>query len=222
MNNATRLAISCKDDRQCDFCVSFRYAWRLVLLGVFFRLLQHLCGSLAEISFTGAAQSRFLMRLCEVNNNQTELHWYPVLNLYICFLEAALEDGGVNVSGWQALHQITQLNRPHECEPSRLIFDNRFNWISFQWAISTPSSHRRTTNLCRREPSRSSCRRSGRPGARSPPTESSPAGRRRPGCSRRLAGPSPPRRRWLGSGAACRSELEMEQRAKPVGTHSHS
>lgn len=84
-----------------------------------------------------------------------------------------------------------------------------------------PSSHGRTTNLCRREPCQSSCHRSGRRGARSPPTGSSPAGRCRPGCSHRLAGPSPPRQRWRSFGAACRSELEMEQKWQPVGACSH-
>lgn len=66
----------------------------------------------------------------------------------------------------------------------------------------------RTPYLCRREPCRSSCRRSGKRGARNPPRENNPADRSRPGCSRRRAGPDPPRQRWPGSAAACRSELE--------------
>lgn len=79
----------------------------------------------------------------------------------------------------------------------------------------SPGSHRPplTTYLYRREPCQSSCRQSGRRGARSPPTGSNLADRCRPGRNRRLAGLSPPRQRWLGSGAVCRSVLEMEQSA---------
>lgn len=75
--------------------------------------------------------------------------------------------------------------------------------------------------LCRQEPCRSSCRRSGRRGARNPPRENNRADRNTPGCSRRRAGPDPPRQRWPGSAAACRSELESGQRADAVSARQH-
>lgn len=89
--------------------------------------------------------------------------------------------------------------------------------------FSFPTSRRPppTTYLYRQEPCQSSCRQSGRHGALNPRKGNNLADRCTPGCNRRRAGLDPRRQRWLGSSAACRSELESKQRAD-VSLHAHT
>lgn len=88
--------------------------------------------------------------------------------------------------------------------------------LLFTSSLSSASPTRRplaSSYLCRQAPCQSSCRRSGRHGAPSPRRGNNLADRCTPECSRRRAGLDPGRQRWLGSAAACRSELESKDRA---------
>lgn len=81
------------------------------------------------------------------------------------------------------------------------------------FSIICPRRPLPTTYLCTQAPCQSSCRQSGRHGALNPRRGNNLADRCTPGCNRRREGLDPRRQHWLGSAAACRSELESNQRA---------
>lgn len=95
---------------------------------------------------------------------------------------------------------------------------SNFNLINH--SIICPQRPPSNAHLCTQAPCQSSFRQSGRRGALNLQRGNNLADSCTPGCTRRRAGLDPPRQRWLGSAAACRSELGIEQRASVLAkTH---
>lgn len=105
-------------------------------------------------------------------------------------------------------------------QPLFTTFWKRSNFNLINHSIICPQRPPSNAHLCTQAPCQSSCRQSGRHGAPNLRRGNNLADSCTPGCSRRTAGLDPPRQRWPGSVAACRSELGSEQRASVLAkTH---